>query len=171
MNTLLRTVIEVAGLTGVFLLTLASTKPEDIAIGVGLSFLALFTFRTFLRETQDNEYHDRAPSLVSRVMHFPLFAIVILKDVLVGTWMVLGYSLGWRKIDASGIIQVPIGDCTPTGVSILAIVTTLAPGSALVDIDWAEGQMLVHVIDASDPDAIRHAIRHFYERYQKGVFP
>ena len=171
MSSLLRTVIEIAGLTGVFLLTLASTDPKDAAIGVVLSFLALFTFRSFLKETQDVEYHDRAPSLISRVAHFPLFAIVILKDVLVGTWLVLGYSLGWRKIDASGIIQVPIGDCTPTGVSILAIVTTLAPGSALVDIDWAEGQMLVHVIDASDPDAIRHAIRHFYERYQKGVFP
>lgn len=171
MNSVLRTLIEIAGLTAVFLLTLASTDPKDVAIGVVLSFLALFTFRSFLKETQDHEYHERAPSLISRVAHFPLFAIVILKDVLVGTWLVLGYSLGWRKIDASGIIQVPIGDCTPTGVSILAIVTTLAPGSALVDIDWAEAQMLVHVIDASDPDAIRHAIRHFYERYQKGVFP
>lgn len=171
MNTILRMVIELSGLTGVFLLVLASTDPRDVLIGLVLSIVALFTFRQFLIETQDHEYHDRAPSLVARVVHFPLFAIMILKDVLIGTWLVLGFTLGWRKIDAPGIITVPIHDCTPTGVSILATAMTLAPGSALVDIDWIGEQMLVHVIDASDPDAVRNAIRHFYDTYQRKVFP
>jgi multicomponent Na+:H+ antiporter subunit E len=170
-NSLLRILLEITGLTAVFLLMLASDSWADALVGVVISFVVLFTFRGFLIETQDHEYHDRAPSLITRIMYFPLFLIMVLKDVTVGTWQVLGYSLGWRKLDRSGIITVPIGDCTPTGVSILAIVTTLAPGSALVDIDWAEGQMLVHVIDASDPEAVRHAHRHFYERYQKKVFP
>jgi multisubunit Na+/H+ antiporter MnhE subunit len=31
--------------------------------------------------------------------------------------------------------------------------------------------MLVHVLDASDPDAVRRHHDRFYERYQRMVFP
>jgi multisubunit Na+/H+ antiporter MnhE subunit len=31
--------------------------------------------------------------------------------------------------------------------------------------------MLFHVIDASDPDAVRDHLDRFYQRYQRRVFP
>ena len=31
--------------------------------------------------------------------------------------------------------------------------------------------MLFHVIDASDPDAVRAQLDRFYQRYQRRVFP
>jgi hypothetical protein len=31
--------------------------------------------------------------------------------------------------------------------------------------------MYFHLIDASDPDHIRHQMHEFYERYQRRVFP
>jgi multisubunit Na+/H+ antiporter MnhE subunit len=49
--------------------------------------------------------------------------------------------------------------------------TTLSPGSVLVDIDWQRRDMLLHVIDASDPDAVRADLERFYDRYQRRVFP
>jgi multisubunit Na+/H+ antiporter MnhE subunit len=52
-----------------------------------------------------------------------------------------------------------------------ALALTLSPGEVLVDIDRSRGVMLVHVIDAHDPDAVRARHDHFYRRYQRGVFP
>jgi multisubunit Na+/H+ antiporter MnhE subunit len=37
--------------------------------------------------------------------------------------------------------------------------------------DSAAVAMLVHVIDAHDPDAVRAQIDGFYHRYQRRVFP
>jgi multisubunit Na+/H+ antiporter MnhE subunit len=56
-------------------------------------------------------------------------------------------------------------------VAVSALVTTLSPGSFLVDVDWTEGTMLIHVIEASDPDRVRADLETFYQRYQRRVFP
>ena len=47
----------------------------------------------------------------------------------------------------------------------------MAPGTFLVDVDWERGVFLIHILDASDPDAVRHHQEDFYQRYQRNVFP
>jgi multisubunit Na+/H+ antiporter MnhE subunit len=54
---------------------------------------------------------------------------------------------------------------------VTGLATTLSPGSFLVDVEWDKGLMLFHVLDATDPNAIRAGYQHFYERYQRHVFP
>jgi multisubunit Na+/H+ antiporter MnhE subunit len=66
---------------------------------------------------------------------------------------------------------VPIGDRSKFGVVVTGITTSLAPGSILLDVDWDRNLMLVHVIDASDPDQIRADMQKLYDRYQRKVFP
>jgi multicomponent Na+:H+ antiporter subunit E len=66
---------------------------------------------------------------------------------------------------------VPIGDRTPSGVSAWAVVTGLPPGSFFVDVDRERGVALIHILDASDPEAFREEQEDFYRRYQRGVFP
>jgi multisubunit Na+/H+ antiporter MnhE subunit len=41
----------------------------------------------------------------------------------------------------------------------------------MLDVDSERRAMLFHVIDASDPDAVRAHIDGFYHRYQRRVFP
>jgi multisubunit Na+/H+ antiporter MnhE subunit len=41
----------------------------------------------------------------------------------------------------------------------------------LVEVDNERQAMLFHVIDASDPDAVRDHLDRFYQRYQRRVFP
>jgi multicomponent K+:H+ antiporter subunit E/multicomponent Na+:H+ antiporter subunit E len=41
----------------------------------------------------------------------------------------------------------------------------------LVDVDWVRRDLVVHVIDASDPDGVRQRLQRFYDRYQRRVFP
>jgi multisubunit Na+/H+ antiporter MnhF subunit len=40
---------------------------------------------------------------------------------------------------------------------VTALAASLSPGSVLVDIDWDRRDLLMHVIDASDPDGVRAA--------------
>ena len=53
----------------------------------------------------------------------------------------------------------------------LALVTGLPPGSFFVDVDRERGVALIHVLDASDPEAFREQQEDFYRQYQSKVFP
>jgi multisubunit Na+/H+ antiporter MnhE subunit len=47
----------------------------------------------------------------------------------------------------------------------------LTPGTVVVEIDERGGHMLLHVIDARDPDAVRAEQMGTYQRLQRRVFP
>jgi len=40
-----------------------------------------------------------------------------------------------------------------------------------VDVDEERGVALIHILDASDPEAFREDLEDFYRRYQSKVFP
>jgi multicomponent Na+:H+ antiporter subunit E len=66
---------------------------------------------------------------------------------------------------------VPIQARSHRGIAVTALVTTLAPGSYFIGVDWERQVMLFHFLEAGDPDAIRRSMAHSYERYQSRVFP
>jgi multisubunit Na+/H+ antiporter MnhE subunit len=47
----------------------------------------------------------------------------------------------------------------------------ITPDTVVVELDEERGRMLLHVIDASDPDAVRSEQLRSYERRQRRVFP
>jgi multicomponent Na+:H+ antiporter subunit E len=89
----------------------------------------------------------------------------------VGNVEVTLVTLGLRPLLRPGIVAVPVGDRTPTGVAVWAVVTGLPPGSYFVDVDRERGVVLIHVLDARDPEAYREEQEDFYRRYQSKVFP
>jgi multisubunit Na+/H+ antiporter MnhE subunit len=95
----------------------------------------------------------------------------VLWDITTGTWEVALVTLHLRPLVKPGIVAVPIENRTPLGVAVSALATTLSPGTFLVDVDWEKRVMLIHAIDASDPDVVREALQHMYRRYQSKVFP
>jgi multisubunit Na+/H+ antiporter MnhE subunit len=56
-------------------------------------------------------------------------------------------------------------------VAVWAVVTGLPPGSFFVDVDGERGVVMIHILDASDPEAFRRQQEEFYRRYQRAVFP
>ena len=151
----------------VYLLTLASLDPWDVALGVGLAAGVL----VWARRSLSAPSAIGAAVLVGRIARFPLFVGAVAREIVVGTWQVALVVVGVRRLSRPGIVAVPIGDRTPAGLAATALALTLSPGEVLVDIDRSRGVMLVHVIDAHDPDAVRARHDHFYRRYQRGVFP
>ncbi|MDQ3316823.1 MAG: Na+/H+ antiporter subunit E [Actinomycetota bacterium] len=151
-------------LTLVYALVLGSFYPADLALGVVLSGVLLFALRGFVLPGEP------APSGVfGRVVGFFPFVAAVARDVAVGTWEVTLVTLHLRPLVRSGIVAIPIGGRTETGVAVSALVATLSPGEVLVDVD--RGVMLVHVLDAADPDGVRRRHEDFYRRYQQKVFP
>ncbi len=154
-------------LTLLYALVLASFDPWDLLLGALLSGGLLLGFRRFLAGGPA----IAAPGPLARVLAFVPFAGAVLRDIVVGTWNVILVVLHLRPLNRPGIVEIPLDGRTSSGVAVMALVTTLSPGSFLVDVDWEQRVILMHVLDASDPDQIRADQRRFYRRYQRRVFP
>lgn len=162
-----RVLLALVLLTVVYALAVASFDPWDLALGLGASALALLIFRRFL-------FGDGpAPieSLGRRALGIPRLVGHVLADITVGTWRVAAVVLHLRPLEHPGIVVIPLGERTELGAVVSAFASTLSPGEYLVDIDWERRCLLMHVLDAGDPDAVRARFADFYERSQRRVFP
>ena len=157
----------------VFLLTviyagaLASADPWDLLFGAALSIILIIIFRRFLHQ----EMADKPPLRPKRLLASIPFITIIVRDIIIGTWTVLRIVLHPRPRYRPGIIVVPFGERTPGGVAVSGLAVSLSPGSSLITIDWERRAMLIHLLDMRDPDAARAELQHFYDRYQRAVFP
>lgn len=162
-----RYVAAIAGLTLVYALALASFDPLDLLFGAVLSAALVFVSGRFVFGDGTGD----GPSLPRRIISFFPFALAVFREVVKGTWEVALVTLHLRSLEKPGIVEVPIGERTPAGVAVWAVVTGLPPGSFFVDVDSGRKVVLIHVIDASDPGAFRRQQEEFYRRYQRKVFP
>ncbi len=167
---MIRSALLVLLLTIVFCLTLASYDPWDMLIGAILGSIVLVIFHGAVPGIQGKP-EDALPSLPSRILHFIPFAGITVWEILIGSVRVAAIVMGLRKLEHPGIVAVPIGERSKFGVVVTGITTSLAPGSILLDVDWDRNLMLVHVIDATDPDQVRADMQELYDRYQRKVFP
>jgi len=167
---MIRTAFVVLLLTVVFCLALASFAPWDMVIGALLGSLVLAVFHGAVPAIP-GPAEDRLPSWPSRAIRFFPFAGITVWEILIGSVRVALIVMGVRKLEHPGIVAVPIGDRSKFGVMVTGITTSLSPGSIVLDVDWDRNLMLVHVIDASDPDQIRSDMQELYDRYQRKVFP
>jgi multicomponent Na+:H+ antiporter subunit E len=168
-----RYLLAVVLLTLTYAFVLASFDPWDLLLGGALSAALLFMFRnnSMFEDPATGQDRVRRPGLLGRVAAFGPFAVATVWAIIEGTWEVTLVTLHLRRLECPGVVAVPIGERTPTGVAVSALVTTLSPGTFLVDVDEARGVMLIHTIDAGDPDTVREAHQQFYRRYQRNVFP
>lgn len=152
-------------LTGIYVMVLASFHPWDLFFGVVVSGALVYGFRSFVFGGRP----DPLTGLAGRAAAFFPFVVAVVWDVLKGTWEVALITLHIKPLVEPGVVKLPVGERTPTGVAVLGLVTTLSPGAFLIEAN--DEFMLIHVIDASDPDAFREEREDFYRRYQRKVFP
>ena len=149
-----------------YALVLGSFALPDLVMGVGISGALVFlTRRLTFREKPSST------DLLRRFLYFWPFLVAEVWNIVTGTWSVALVTLHIRPLVSPGIVAVPIGDRTPAGVAISSMATTLSPGTFLVDVDWENDMMLIHCIDATDPDEVRREHQEFYSKWQSRVFP
>ncbi len=162
-----RGLVSVALVTVVYLLALASVHPLDVLVGGVVAFGLVAGLRRFLFTGEAGRLAD----LPRRTLALFPYMVAVLWDITKGTWQVALVVLHLRPLACPGIVAIPIGERTEAGIVATSLVATLSPGEFLVDVDYERGVILMHVLDASDPEAVRARHDDFYRRYQRAVFP
>jgi multicomponent K+:H+ antiporter subunit E len=67
-------------------------------------------------------------------------------------------------------VAVPLDLLTPEAITVLAGTITMTPGTVSADVSAEGHALLVHCLDAPNPDAVRNEIKQRYERRLKEIF-
>jgi multisubunit Na+/H+ antiporter MnhE subunit len=157
--------LRVVGLTAVYLLVLTSVQLGDVVIGLALSMLLVAAGQRI----RPLGSAVQVP-LWRRLVGVPALVGGALVDVVLSSWQTAAFVLG-RNAGASGLVEVPIPPCGPTSAAAWGVRVGISPDTVVVGLDETRGRMLLHVIDARDPDAVIAAQLDAYERRQRRVFP
>jgi multicomponent Na+:H+ antiporter subunit E len=166
-------VVRVAALTAVYLMFLTSVQPGDVLVGIALAVLVALAEARILGP-------DRRPSRLAavitlrRLIGLPALVGFTLVDMCRGSWHVAAQCLGLRPT-APGFVTIPIRSPirpnSPTSATAWAIRVGLSPDTVVVDVDDDQGTLVLHVLDARDPEAVIRDQTASYERAQRRAFP
>lgn len=99
------------------------------------------------------------------------YILIVLYDIIVANIVVARIVLFKPNAKRQPTwIAVPLDLLTPEAISVLAGTITMTPGTVAADVSAEGHALLVHCLDASDPDAVRDEIKQRYERRLKEIF-
>ena len=150
-----------------YALTVASFAWEDHVFGFGLTAVLLALFHNVILPKP-------LPSslrVLKGTLFFPIFVLAEIREVFTGTWLVATRVVGIHPLEHPGIVRIPIGERSPVSNGMAGFVITVTPGTFLIDVDEETNEMLVHAIDASDPEAVRDHYQWLFENFERRVVP
>jgi multisubunit Na+/H+ antiporter MnhE subunit len=152
------TLIRAAGLAGAYLLVLTSLDPGDIALAAVLGVAVAFALRT-----------PAQLQLRSRLGGAAAILLQTGAEMVRGTMRAAAFCLG--RPGRPGLVEVPRGDRTAAEVAMWGVLTGESPDELVVDVDLERDVLIVHLVDASDPEAVRarHARTHAVWRGKEGA--
>jgi multicomponent K+:H+ antiporter subunit E len=99
------------------------------------------------------------------------FTLVVLWDIVVANIVVAKTILFTRNASMHPAwVTIPLDLRSPEAITVLAGTITMTPGTVSSDIAADGRSLLVHCLNAPDPDAVREEIKHRYERRLKEIF-
>lgn len=114
---------------------------------------------------------EPAKPRLQRWGQIPVLIAVVFIDILHSNIAVLGIVLrGRRGQKNSGFLAIPLDLRDKTGLAILACIITSTPGTAWVDYHSGRNELLIHVLDLSDPEGLSRDIKQRYESRLMEIF-
>jgi multicomponent K+:H+ antiporter subunit E len=108
---------------------------------------------------------------IRRWDQIPVLVTVVLVDILRSNIAVAGIILqGRRRRKTSGFLAIPLDLRDRTGLAVLACIITSTPGTAWVDYHSGRSELLIHVLDLTDPEGLTEQIKQSYERRLMEIF-
>lgn len=99
------------------------------------------------------------------------FILIVLWDIVVANVSVAKIILFKRNEDMRPTwVTVPLDLRSPEAITVLAGTITMTPGTVSADVAADGRSLLVHCLDAADPDAVRDDIKQRYERRLREIF-
>lgn len=115
-------------------------------------------------------YWPRRP-VIRKPLRVLEYILIVLWDIIVANVQVAIIVVFKRNADmASNWVAIPLELRTPEAIAVLAGTITLTPGTVSADLSDEGHALLVHALDAPDPDAVRDSIKIRYERRLKEIF-
>lgn len=151
---------QAAGLTAIYLLVLTSLDPGDILIGGLLALGLVLALRA--RPLPRRAKRSRAWLPAAAGVLAQTFA-----EMVVGSWRVVRLCLG--EPGRPGFVEIPRGERSRKNVALWGVLTGEAPDEVPIDVDEERGVLIVHLVDASDPEGVRARHRAAFERWQRHV--
>ena len=108
---------------------------------------------------------------VGRPVKLFSYMMIVVWDILVANVVVAMIVLFKRNDDmAPNWVLIPLDLRSPEAITLLAGTITLTPGTVSTDLSADGRALLVHALDAADPEAVRDDIKTRYERRLKEIF-
>jgi multisubunit Na+/H+ antiporter MnhE subunit len=148
------------GLTAIYLLVLTSLDPGDILVGglLGLGLVLALRARPLPRQAvRTRAWLPAAAGVLAQT-----FA-----EMVIGSWRVVRLCLG--ETGHPGFVEIPRGERSRKNVALWGVLTGEAPDEVPIDVDEERNVLIVHLVDASDPEAVRAPHRTAFERWQRHV--
>lgn len=107
------------------------------------------------------------PDYGRRSWAVPAFVLNLLYQIVRSTVTVSRYVIQRHRPLTSGLVTVPLDVETPVEIALLASAITLTPGTISVDLQTdpsGRRLLIVHALQAGDPEALRQDIKGGFER-------
>ena len=142
--------LRAAALAAIYLLVLTSVEPGDVLAGAVLGLAVSYWLRP-----RDPSGRPRRPGDPPhrRVAAGALMLADTAGEMVRGSWRVVRFCLGAAA--SPGIVEIPRDDRSRVNAALWGVLTGEAPDEVPVEVDEDRGVLLVHLVDAGDPDAVR----------------
>jgi multisubunit Na+/H+ antiporter MnhE subunit len=154
--------LRAAGLAAVYLLVLTSVDPGDILVGLAIGLVVATVLRGRTQAQPASPWRGRVVATV-------VVAAETAVEMARGSWRVVRFCLG--STAAPGLVEIPRSGRSRAGVAFWGVLTGEAPDEVPVDVDEERDVLIVHLVDARDPDGVRERHREAFERSQGKVVP
>ncbi len=134
--------------------------PGNVLEGAVLSALVLLLVRF---RGRPGLRLSKAPKALGLFLYF-------LKELLLSNAAVARSILRPVSSLSPGIVAVPLDLTSDAGITVLANLITLTPGTLSLDVSSDRRTLYVHALDVADPDAFRREVKEGFERRVKEVF-
>lgn len=114
---------------------------------------------------------DRPTPRPWNLLAWALLGVLFLKELMLSVWAVLVAVLQPEFRSRPAIIAVPLRVRSDAGITILADMISLTPGTTSLHVSEDRRTLYIHALDASDPDALIASIRDGFERAIMRVLP
>lgn len=153
------TFVRAAGLLAIYLLVLTSVHPGDVLVGGTVALAIAIGLGSTARRGSSS------PVRWLRAAAGTVFQTG--GEVVVGTWRTARFCLRGRG--NPGFVEIPRSGRSNHAVALWGVLTGEAPDEVPVHVDVKRGVLVVHLVDASDPDGVRARHRRAYEQWHRDV--
>jgi len=153
-------VLRVVALAAVYLLVLTSVAPGDALVGLALASGLVVSFGSLRMRPVGGSWWRWLAALTGTI-------VTTGRDMAVGTVRTVRFCLGGPA--TPGFVEIPRGDRSRHGVALWGVLTGEAPDEYPVDVDDERHVLIVHLLDADAPDAVRERHARAHERWLRHV--